>query len=41
MHPTLMLMFMDATRTERERISRSDRPNTSRTRMRRSRRERR
>lgn len=34
MHPTLMLMFMDAQRAERERQYRNDRPNASRMRRR-------
>jgi hypothetical protein len=41
MHPTLMLMFMDAQRNERERRARFGRPSASRPRPRHSREERR
>lgn len=41
MHPTLMLMFMDAQRAERERHGRAGRVNSSRKRVRQSRDERR
>jgi hypothetical protein len=41
MHPTLMLMFMDAQRAERERRARFGRPNASRMRPRHGRGERR
>ncbi len=41
MHPTLMLMFMDAQRAERERRVRLGHPNASRMRTRHSRGERR
>ena len=34
MHPTLMLMFMDAKRADRERQYSNDRPNASRLRRR-------
>lgn len=40
MHPTLVLMFLDAHRADRDRQARADGPNSARTRTRRSRRER-
>lgn len=34
MHPTLMIMFLDAHRADRERVQRAERPNSGRIRTR-------